>query len=108
VNLTRRTPLARAGRLRARSKRRARLYRQERVPLVAELLADQPPCERCHQAWATDVHEIKSRARGGSILDVANLALLCRTCHEWVTTNPTAARAEGWLLNSWDPTPEGT
>lgn len=88
--------------LRRRSKKTASIYRTTRIPLVIELLQDIPPCQRCHQATATDVHELKSRARGGSILDPDNLALLCRPCHTWVTTNPAAATAEGWLRNSWD------
>lgn len=47
------------------------------------------------------MHEVKSRARGGSILDEDNLACLCRTCHEWVTTHPAEALKEGWLVESW-------
>lgn len=88
--------------LRRRSKKTAATYRTQRIPLVKQLLADSPPCQRCHLFVATDVHEIKSRARGGSILDRDNLALLCRPCHSWVTTHPADATAEGWLKNSWD------
>lgn len=87
--------------LRRRSKKTAKVYRDQRIPLVIELLQDNPPCERCLQATATEVHELKSRARGGSILDRDNLACLCHTCHAWVTTNPKAATEEGWLRPSW-------
>lgn len=87
--------------LRRRSAKTARVYRTQRIPLVRELLEDNPPCERCLSANATDVHELKSRARGGSILDRDNLALLCRPCHSWVTTHPAEATEEGWLRPSW-------
>jgi 5-methylcytosine-specific restriction endonuclease McrA len=96
------TPLKRTGRPKPRSKKRAELYRTQRAPLVARLLADHPPCQRCMSRAATDVHEIKTRARGGSLTDLENLALLCRPCHTWVTDNPAEARAQGWVLNSWD------
>ena len=87
--------------LRHRSKKTAKVYREQRIPLVRELLQDNPACQRCQQAAATDVHELKSRARGGSITDPDNLALLCRPCHSWVTTHPAEATEQGWLRPSW-------
>jgi 5-methylcytosine-specific restriction protein A len=78
----------------------AALYRQRR-PLVAAILEERPVCERCHAARSEDVHELLSRARGGSILDESNLAALCRKCHSWITTHPTEATAEGWLRSRW-------
>lgn len=93
-------PLERRTRLRPRSAKRAAIYREQRIPLVRELLAARPVCERCHRAPSVDVHEIQSRARGGSILDVENLAALCRPCHAWVTEHPREAEAEGWTLPS--------
>jgi len=89
--------------LRPRSRKRDRLYRDHRAPLVASLLELRPWCERCSRARSTEVHEIKSRARGGSLLDPANLACLCHDCHSWITTHPEAAHAEGWLDHSWEP-----
>ena len=94
--------MQRKTRLNHRSAKTAKTYRTQRAPLVAELLQDNPPCQRCTTARADDVHEIKSRARGGSILDRDNLALLCRPCHRWVTDNPAAAHAEGWTKHSWE------
>lgn len=88
--------------IRRRSKKRAKLYREERVPLVIELLAQIDHCERCLQRPPVDVHELKSRARGGSILDESNLVALCRQCHDWITTHPKQATDQGWLRNSWD------
>jgi 5-methylcytosine-specific restriction endonuclease McrA len=76
------------------------IYRERRL-LVAELL-DGAVCARCESAQATEVHEIKTRARGGSILDRENCVPLCHECHRWVTENPAAAREQGWLKNSWE------
>lgn len=100
--LRRSAPLKRSSGLRRRSAKTARLYREQRVPLVRELLGDGVPCERCLSAVATDVHEIKSRARGGPITDRENLAALCRPCHSWVTEHPADAHAEGWLKHGWE------
>lgn len=88
--------------IRPRSKKMQSLYATERRKIVAELLRNQPLCQRCAVAYASDVHEIKTRARGGSITDVNNLAVLCRPCHSWITQNPKAALEQGWLKNSWD------
>lgn len=88
--------------LRHRSKKTARTYRTERIPLVIAMLEAHPACQRCHTARSSEVHEIKSRARGGSILDPDNLAALCHQCHAWITTHPKDATAEGWLRHSWE------
>jgi len=87
--------------VRARSLKTQRKYRQRRK-LVAELLAERPKCQRCERARSTQVHELRSRARGGSILDEANCVALCGDCHEWVTEHPAQAALEGWLLHSWE------
>lgn len=97
-------PLKRTGRLRARSKRTETVYRTQRRPLVARLLADDAVCARCQQARATEVHERLSRARGGSITDEANCVPLCHDCHHEVTTNPAAAEAAGWSLSQYGRT----
>lgn len=86
--------------MRARSRKMTKTY-VERRKLVAQLLEEKPNCERCGNR-ATEVHELKSRARGGSILDRTNCVCLCHTCHHWVTTNPAEAKAQGWLKNSWE------
>lgn len=74
----------------------------ERRKLVALILESFPVCVRCNTNKSTEVHEIKSRARGGSILEPNNCAALCWKCHHWITTNPKDAHAEGWLKNSWE------
>jgi len=50
---------------------------------------------------ATDVHEIKTRARGGSILDDDNCVGLCRNCHRWITDHPAWALEHGFMVHSW-------
>jgi 5-methylcytosine-specific restriction endonuclease McrA len=88
--------------MRPRSKKRQALYANARIPLVKELLKDNPTCAKCHARYAVDVHELKSRARGGSITDRDNLVVLCRPCHTWITQNPKEAVEQGWSKNSWD------
>jgi hypothetical protein len=87
--------------VRARSLKMQRRYAARRR-LVAALLDERPVCERCHSARAVDVHEVLSRARGGSILDEANCRTLCRACHDWITLNPAAAEAEGWSRSQFN------
>lgn len=88
--------------IRFRSKKMAKVYKQERVPLVQEMLDNILLCERCGLRSPDDVHEIKSRARGGSITDPANLVAVCRLCHNWITTHPREAKEQGWLKSSWE------
>jgi 5-methylcytosine-specific restriction endonuclease McrA len=79
-----------------------KLYSTKRRNLVRKLLAERPVCQRCLADRSQDIHELKSRARGGSITDIDNLVALCRNCHTWVTQNPAQAKEQGWLKSSWD------
>jgi 5-methylcytosine-specific restriction endonuclease McrA len=56
---------------------------------------------------ADDVHEIQTRARGGSITDPANLAPLCRTCHGEATREAPWAYEQGLLAHSWPAAGDG-
>lgn len=87
--------------MRPRSKKMQRTYAEQRIPLVKKVLEDQPVCIRCFRARSTDVHELKSRGRGGSITDETNVVAICRPCHNWITTHPAEAEAQGWSKNSW-------
>jgi 5-methylcytosine-specific restriction endonuclease McrA len=87
----------RGRRLRPRSAKTTALYRIRR-PLVARLIAERPICERCKAARSQDVHELKSRARGGSIVSVPNLVCLCRKCHDTVTGGGDVR----FQLHSWE------
>ena len=77
------------------SNKRQRLNRIRRKNLVMafghEPMCVFPGCSR----RADDAHEILSRARGGSITDPANIAPLCRSHHDYITTNPLVAEAMG-------------
>ena len=44
---------------------------------------------------ADDLHEVVSRARGGSITDPENCVPLCRQHHRWVTEHPLEAAELG-------------
>lgn len=87
--------------MRARSKKMTKKYVQRRK-LVAYMLEQYPMCQRCNAKASEEVHEVLSRARGGSILDINNCRALCHACHFWITTNPAEATRTGWLKNSWD------
>jgi hypothetical protein len=50
---------------------------------------------------STEVHEVLSRARGGSIVDEKNVLALCHDCHAWVTTHPRLATMAGLLKSRW-------
>lgn len=51
---------------------------------------------------AHDAHELKSRARSGSITSPDNIVLICRWHHNWITEHPAEALRMGWLVSSWD------
>lgn len=87
--------------MRFRSPKQASIYTRRRQ-LVAELLGEHPICQRCGAARSTEVHEVLSRARGGSILDRDNCRALCHRCHRWITEHPQQATDEGWLRHSWE------
>jgi hypothetical protein len=107
-----------------RSAKRAAIA-DERRAFVARILSERPQCEarnylrpivaglsdrdqsrvfdvlrRC--TWtSTEVHELLSRARGGSIVEDANTASLCHSCHAWVTTEPRLATMAGLQRSRW-------
>jgi len=87
--------------IRKRSKKTAKLYRDQRVPLVKRLLSEIFDCERCGQRSQV-VHERLTRARGGSITDPSNCVVLCNPCHDWIHAHPRQATQEGWLTRRVD------
>lgn len=109
--------------LKARSDRRAELYRTERVPIIKTAVENGQLCQACSliadidmaaaakcDIRAVDWHERKSRSRAGgsdaSLMSPANRVWTCRPGHNWITTHPIEARSVGLVLNSWDADPE--
>jgi 5-methylcytosine-specific restriction endonuclease McrA len=102
-----RTPLAK------RSQKTKDKYK-ERVPLVKKLLEERPWCEACpvfaeHDAKASyvrrpsvDIHELKRRSQGGSILDEKNLMAVCRPCHRRIGDFPQLAFDLGLSIHGWE------
>lgn len=74
--------------------------RADREPTQYEALATEfkrvyPKCGVCHQNPTVDVHH--SRGRLGSLLcDMRFWIPVCRTCHDWIGSNPDAARKLTW------------
>jgi len=102
VGLKRGNGPKRKAELKPRSPKTAKKYVPRRA-LVAELLLYPSVCE---VSWcsdtATDPHEPKTRARGGSILDRENVRLICAPHHgEIHDTEPDWAYKHGFLKHSW-------
>lgn len=98
-------PLDRKSRIRPVSKRRASENRERRANLVARF-GQFPPCYACPvldaagistgcAGRAADGHELLTRGRGGSIVDVENVIPVGRLCHDWITTHPREAAELG-------------
>ena len=109
----RRTPLKRGRRpIPARSAKREAI-RDERREFVERILRERPTCQGC-EVWAehdgvratprrsVDVHEVKTRARGGSMLDESNVLALCRICHDRIGREPAVALRLRLLKSSWE------
>ena len=99
--------------MRHRSKKKEAEYKLRR-PLVARLLEERPMCEACpvfaeHDELVVysrnrgqDVHELVRRSQGGSILDEANLMVVCRPCHQRIGNYPQLAFDLGLAKHGWE------
>lgn len=103
--IQRRTPLRAKTGLRFRSRRMAARY-TERRRLVEHMLAMRPWCEARVEGVCTGrsehVHEPKTRARSGDILDPRNAVTVCGACHSWIHGHPVQAHELGLLVWSWE------
>lgn len=52
-----------------------------------------------------ETHEVKTRGRGGSHLNIDNCIAVCQAHHDWITGNPDAAYELGLVRHSWDDEP---
>lgn len=89
--------------LRYRSKKTARRYVTRRE-IVAELFAEPSVCEVpwCTET-ATDPHEPLTRARGGDILDRANIRKVCHPHNVMFSADEQPWMYDlGFLVHSWD------
>lgn len=110
--LRRGQPPRRTGRPKPVSSRRAEENEERRD---VRLLVNARSGGWCEACWvlrpgleplpASDLHEILTRARGGSITDPANLLHVCRPCHDWITANPRPAAELGLVRWSWEGPP---
>lgn len=104
-------PIARSSPINQVSKKRRKVL-AERRQFVIDTLARHPRCEagprvqdRAHRCQGTpsDVHEIQTRARGGSIVDPDNVVAVCRACHDWIHSHPAQATTLGLLASQYTP-----
>jgi len=99
--------------LRYRSAKKEKEY-VERRKLVVRLLEKKPWCEACpvfaehdekkmyKRNKSSDLHELKRRSQGGSILDEENIICVCRPCHTRIGNYPQLAFDLGLAKHGWE------
>ena len=100
-SLAQAVPQRRAGRIKPVSAKRARENRERRA-MVDRLWPERPRCACGCGRLADDLHEILSRARGGSIVDPANCVPLARYCHDLATNEDSRMYRLGLVVHSWE------
>ena len=85
------------------AKRRGQLAERAktRQVVLGRVYSCEANIDGCCSGIPTDVHEIKTRARGGSITDPDNCLALCRGCHTFITEHPAWALEHGFVVHSW-------
>ena len=75
------------------------------IPRNVRVAVDRRERGRCLRCGGpgTDVHHRRRRREGGH--GVANLILLCRTCHSWAHGHPARARDLGLIVSVYGPEP---
>ena len=99
--------------MRYRSVKKEKEY-VERRKLVVRLLEEKPWCEACpvfaehdekkmyKRNQSSDLHELKRRSQGGSILDEENIICVCRPCHTRIGNYPQLAFDLGLAKHGWE------
>lgn len=111
AGLDRGSGLQRAREMKPKSAKRRKVDVDRRT-FVREVLAARPWCEACtvvpgrigmivRVRPSHDVHELKRRSQGGSVLDASNVLAVCRVCHDWIGENPGEAFTRGLAVPSW-------
>lgn len=100
-SLTQAVPLQRTSRIKPMSARRVKENRERRA-MVTRLYPERPRCACGCGRLADDLHEILSRARGGSIVDPANCVPLARVCHDKATNEDPRFYRLGLVMHSWE------
>jgi hypothetical protein len=77
------------------------VYEKKRVAFLALHQYCQASLPDCN-ARATDVHHMAGRGENHNNMDT--WLAVCRTCHQWIETNPAKARAMGFSLSRLDST----
>ena len=98
-----RSPLTRRTRLKPVSAKRRAQFEGRATCREIVLERDGHLCQaRLPGCWvtATDVHEVLSRGRGGSITDPENCLALCRPCHKFITENPMWSKDQGFAVSA--------
>lgn len=99
--------------MRYRSNKKSKEY-VERRKVVGEMLERFPFCQACPvfaeydqkvtyvRNRSVDVHELKRRSQGGSIVDKENLLCVCRPCHNRIGNFPQLAFDLGLSIHGWE------
>lgn len=99
--------------MRYRSNKKSKEY-VERRKVVGEMLERFPFCQACPvfaeydqkvtyvRNRSVDVHELKRRSQGGSIVDKENLLCVCRPCHNRIGNFPKLAFDLGLSIHGWE------
>ena len=96
-------PLAREVQIRRESPKRAAENRVRRK-VLAEMRQEDPMCAMGCGRSGVDGHELLARSAGGSITNPANIKLLCRPHHDWITHDVEGQRwayANGWRISRY-------
>lgn len=79
------------------TKKSKKRNKNEYTKVKNEYLQDNPVCEACFEADATEVHHSKGRT-GSLLTDSRFFFALCHTCHAYIHANPKEAYEKGFLL----------
>jgi 5-methylcytosine-specific restriction endonuclease McrA len=109
-----RSPLKRSTKPIAQKSEKRKEADIDRRAFVASMLSDYPYCVACpvfakHDGLVTytrrpsqDVHELKRRSQGGSVVDRDNCIAVCRKCHTRIGNYPQLAFDLGLAKRSWE------